>query len=162
MAGFMNLEGIKGEATDQDHKDWSLIETMDAAIMRSIPDGSKDHQRTRGETSLGDISVTRLLDKSSVKIEEACATGKFFAEVEVHFTTDVKGKSEPYLKYLLKDVIITSYSFSGNSQGNPLPTEHVTLAYSEVEWTYVQIDPKTGDPKGQVPGKYTPGANQGS
>ena len=30
-------------------------------------------------------------------------------------------------------------------------------AYTEIEWTYVIVDPKGGSPKGNVPGKYNPG-----
>lgn len=156
MPAFMKLGDIQGEATDQDHKNWVIIESMSAPILRSIPEGAKDQQRTKGQTSLGDVAVTRQLDKSSTKLQEACANGTFFNEVEVHFCTTVKNKQEPYLKYLLKNVIISSYSFSGLASGNPLPTESITLGYTEVEWTYIVVDPNTGDKKGQVPAKYNP------
>ncbi|MEQ9408990.1 MAG: type VI secretion system tube protein Hcp [Fuerstiella sp.] len=157
MAAFMKLGDIKGEATDNDHKDWIIIESMSSPIFRSIPEGAKDAQRSRGDTTLGDVVVVRELDKSSTKLQEACANGTFFDEVEIHFTTQVKNKQEPYLTYKLKDVIITSYSFHGNAAGDPLPTEEVTLGYTEVEWTYITVDPKTGDKKGNVPAKYNPG-----
>jgi len=157
MPAFMKLGDIKGESTDGDHKDWILIESMSSPIFRSIPEGAKDQQRTKGETTLGDIVVVRQLDKSSTKLQEACANGTFYSEVEVHFCSQIKNKAEPYLKYKLSDVIITSYSFHGNSAGDPLPSEEVTLGYSEVEWTYITLDPKTGDPKGNVPAKYNPG-----
>ena len=157
MAAFVKMGDIKGEATDNDHKDWILIESMSSPIFRSIPEGAKDQQRTKGETTLGDVVVVRQLDKSSTKLQEACANGTFYSEVEIHFCTTVKNKQEPYLKYKLKDVIVTSYGFHGNSSGDPIPSEEVTLGYSEVEWTYVTIDPKTGDKKGNVPGKYNPG-----
>src|SRR5690606_16514594 len=100
------------------------------------------------------------LDKSSTKLQEACANGTFFEEVEVHFCTTVKNKQEPYLTYKLADVIITSYSFHGNSSGDPLPSEELTMGYTEVEWTYITVDPKTGDKKGNVPAKYNPGKGQ--
>jgi len=160
MPAYIKMGDIKGEATDQDHKDWILLESLSSPIYRSIPAGAKDQQRTKGETSLGDIVVVRQLDKSSTKLQEACASGKFFPEVEVHFCTTVKGKQEPYLTYKLKNVIVTSYSFHGNSSGSPLPSEEVTLAFTEAEWTYVVVDPKTGDKKGNVPGKYTPGTGK--
>ena len=156
MGAFMKLGDVQGEAGDQDHKDWILIESMSSPIMRSIPEGAKDQQRTKGETTLGDIVVVRQLDKSSTKLQEACANGTFYGEVEIHFCSQVKNKQEPYLKYLLKDVIVTSYSFHGNSSGDPLPSEEVTLGYSEIEWTYVVLDPKTGENQGNVPGKYNP------
>ena len=156
MPAFMKLGDIKGEATDADHKDWIIIESMSSPIFRSVPEGAKDQQRTKGDTTLGDIVVVRQLDKSSTKLMEACANGAFVQEVEVHFCTTVKNKQEPYLKYKLSNVIISSFSMHANSSGDPLPTEEITLGYTEVEWTYIVIDPKTGDKQGQVPGKYNP------
>jgi type VI secretion system secreted protein Hcp len=160
MPAFVKMGDIKGEATDEGHKDWIIIDSLSAPIFRSIPQGAKDQQRTKGETMLGDVVVVRQLDKSSTKLQEACASGKFFPEVEVHFCTTVKAKQEPYLKYKLKDVIVTSYSFHGNASGDPLPSEEVTLGFTEAEWTYVIVDPKTGDPKGNVPAKYAPGTGK--
>ncbi len=156
MPAFMKLGDIKGEATDQDHKEWILIESMSSPISRSVPQGAKDQQRTKGETSLGDVSVTRQLDKSSTKLQEACANGTFFKDVEIHFCTTVKNKQEPYLTYKLSDVIVSSYSIFANSSGSPLPSESVTMGYTKAEWNYITIDPKTGDKKGNVPAKYNP------
>ena len=156
MPAYMKLGDIKGEATDTDHKDWILIESMSSPIFRSVPQGAKDQQRTKGETSLGDVSVTRQLDKSSTKLQEACANGTFFKDVEIHFCTTVKNKQEPYLTYKLSDVIVSSYSIFANSSGSPLPSESVTMGYTKAEWNYITIDPKTGDKKGNVPAKYNP------
>jgi type VI secretion system secreted protein Hcp len=161
MPAFLKIGDLKGAATDQDHKDWVIIESLSAPIHRSIPQGAKDQQRARGETTLGDVVVVRQLDKSSAKLWEACATGKFFPEVEVHFCSTIKGKQEPYLKYKLSNVIITSYGFHGNSSGSPLPSEEVTLGFTEKEMTYVVLDPNTGDAKGNVAGKYNPGSGKG-
>ena len=160
MPAFMKLGDIKGEATDQDHKEWILIESMSSPLYRSIPEGAKDQQRTKGDTTLGDVVVVRQLDKSSTKLQESCANGTFFKEVEVHFCTTVKNKQEPYLTYKMDNVIITSYSFHGNSSGSPLPSEQITMGYTKVEWTYIVVDPATGDQKGNVPGKYEPGAGK--
>lgn len=157
MPAFLKLGDIKGEATDNDHKDWIIIQSMSSPVYRSIAEGAKDSQRTKGTTTLGDIVVARELDKSSTKLQEACANGTFFKEVEVHFCTTMKNKQEPYLTYKLKDVIVTSYSFQGNAAGDPLPSEQISLGYTEVEWTYVTIDPKTGSKVGNVPAKYNPG-----
>jgi len=156
MPAYAKIGDITGEATEQAHKDWIIIESMSAPIHRSIPQGAKDQQRSRGETTLGDVVLVRQLDKSSVKLQEACANGMFFKEVQVDFCTQVKNKQEPYLTYKLKNVIVSSYSFHGNASGSPLPSEEVTLAFSEIEWTYVIIEPNTGDKKGNVPGKYNP------
>jgi type VI secretion system secreted protein Hcp len=159
MPAFMKLGDIQGESTDQGHKGWILLESLSMAIHRSVAPGAKDNQRSRGETTPGDVVVVRQLDKSSVKMQEACASGKFFDDVEVHFCTQVKNKAEPYLKYKLSNVIITSYGFHGNAASSPQPSEEATLGYTKAEWTYVELDPKTGDPKGNVVGKFDMGAH---
>lgn len=160
MPAFLKLADIKGEATDTDHKEWVIIESMSSPMYRSIPPGAKDQQRTKGETTLGDIVCSRQLDKSSTKLQEACANGTFFKEVEIHFCSTLKNKQEPYLTYKLSNVVISSYSFHGNSSGSPLPSEQITLGYTNVEWNYIVLDPETGDKKGQVPAKYNPGTGR--
>jgi type VI secretion system secreted protein Hcp len=157
MAAFLKLGDIKGESTDKEHKDWIIIQSMSSPVYRSIPEGAKDMQRVRGETTLGDIVMVRELDKSSVKLQEACATGKFFNEVEIHFCSDLADKSETYLKYKLENCIVSSYSFHGNASGSPLPSEELSLNFTKIEWTYVNIDHKTGKPQGNVVGSYDPG-----
>lgn len=157
MAAFMKLGDIKGEATDSGHKDWIKLESMSSSIHRTVPDGAKDQQRSRGTTMLSDIVVVRQLDKSSTKLQEACANGTYFKEVEIHFCMQAKNKEEPYLKYKLTDCIVTSYSISAYESGNPQPTESVSLNAAGAEWTYVTIDPKTGENKGNVPAKFSPG-----
>jgi type VI secretion system secreted protein Hcp len=86
------------DSSDKNHKEWILLEHIDAFAHRSIPSGAKDMQRTRGETTIGDVSVRRLVDSSSVKMQEACGNGTFFKEVEIHLCTQVKDRAEPYLK----------------------------------------------------------------
>ena len=156
MPAYLHLEGIEGECKDQDHDKWIIIESMSSPIHRSLPAGAKDQQRTKGETTLGDIVVVRQMDKSSTKLQQACANGTFYDTAEIHFCSTVKGKQEPYLKYKLEDVIVSSYSFHGNSSGMPLPSEQVTLAFTAAEWTYIVLNPETGDNDGNVVGKYEP------
>ena len=121
MPAYLKLGDIKGEASDSGHKDWVIIQSMSSPIYRSIPEGAKDHQRTKGETTLGDIAIVRELDKSSTKLQEACANGTFYPEVEIHFCSTVGNKQEPYLKYKLQNVVVSSYSFQGMAAGDPLP-----------------------------------------
>lgn len=160
MPAYLKIGDIQGESTDRDHMDWIMIESMSSAIHRSLPSGAKDQQRSRGETTLADVEVMRKLDKSSVKLQEACAAGKYFPEVEIHFCTTVGGKQETFLIYKLKDVIVTSYSLQANAASEPEPTELVTFNFAEVEWTYVLVDPKTGKKMGSVPAKYCPGTGK--
>ncbi len=159
MGAYMNLNSIKGESTDANHQQWIIIENASKSIHRSIPEGAKDQQRSRGNTTCGDVVVTRQMDATSTKLSEASANGTFFPQVQIDFCTQVKNKQEPYYSFKLKNVIMSNYTVNLNESGNPIPTETVTLAYTDVEWNYVKIDPKTGENKGNVPGRFSPGAS---
>lgn len=160
MPAFLQLGDIQGASTDTNHNNWIRVESMTAPITRTIPQGAKDAQRAKGETTLGDVVVTRQLDKSSTKICEACATGKFFPQAEIHFCSTTNGAQQTYLKYVLKNVIVTNYSFTGTANASPIPTETIDLAYTAIEWTYIILDPNDGTVKGNVPGKYNPATGQ--
>jgi len=53
-----------------------------------------------------------------------------------------------YLKYELKDVIISSYSVNGESREHA-PSETLSLNYEEIKVTYTEVDSK-GQKKGKV------------
>ena len=91
---------------------------------------------------------------------EACALGKFNKKVVVEFTTTVGGKTETYLKWELENCIFTGYSVHGNSSGEPLPSEQVSLNFTKITYTYTEYDNKTGSKKGNVECKYEVGANK--
>jgi hypothetical protein len=57
---------------------------------------------------------------------------------------------------------VTSYAFHGSASGTPLPHEDIILMPTKCEWTYIKLDPKTGDPKGNIVGTYEPGAHSTS
>jgi type VI secretion system secreted protein Hcp len=160
MAAFMKLGDVEGEATDKGHEKWILIESMSAPLHRTVPEGAKDQQRSRGHTVLGDVVIVRQLDKSSTKLQQNCANGTFFKDVLIDFCTQVKNKQEPYLKYKLENAIITSYSFHGVESGQPIPSEQITINCTGAEWTYIVVNKDTGAKEGEVPGKFSPGAGQ--
>jgi len=157
MPAFLKLGDIQGEVTDKDHKDWIHVESMTSGVSRSIPNGAKDVQRSRGQTTVNDIFVDRMVDKSTPKIAEACAKGEFFPEAQIHMCTNIDGKVKPYLIYTLKDVIVTSHNLTATATGDPTPSESVTLGFTKVEWMYKVLDYKTGGDKATVATDFDPG-----
>lgn len=160
MALYIKIDGIDGESTDSNHSKWIIADSASLPVFRSIPGGAVDQQRTKGETTLGDITFVRQLDKSSPKLMEACVLGKFNKAVTVEFTATMGGKTETYLKWALENVIFTGYSVHGNASGEPLPSEQVSVNFTKITYTYTEYDNKTGAKKGNVESKYELGANK--
>jgi len=129
---FMKLGDIKGEATDTDHKDWIIIESMSQPIHRS---GGSSTQPT-----FPDITVAKGLDKSTPKLMLACATGRHFPDATIVFTRTLDdGRQQPYLQYKLKDVLVSSYQHSANSEptaGSSQPGEQFSLNFEEIKFSY--------------------------
>ena len=119
-----------------------------AAIDRSAGSGATGAARRRGTVLLDDIQCSKLLDKSSPKIAEAVCLGKVFSKVEIHILTSTTGSGrEPYYKYELKNVMVTSYQVAGGSQDKP--SESFSLNFEEISVVYTEMDEK-GSKKGDV------------
>ena len=157
MAAYMKIDGVDGESTDKAHKGWIQIDSIGESITRSITGGARDVERMRGDTNLADVQVSRHLDSSSMPLKEACAKGELKKEVILHVTTQLGDKETTFLEYKLKDVIVSSYQL--NIDGSGLPMEAVSLAYSAADWTYTQLDPRTGKETGQHPAAFDPSKN---
>jgi type VI secretion system secreted protein Hcp len=146
---YMKIGDIKGEVLEQNHANWLECHDVKAGLLRTIQEGATGVGRAQGSTSLDEVVVTRPLDKASVKVAEASATGKYFDEVEIDCIAVVMERSIPFLVYRLKDVIVTQYEQCGSF-------ERVSLNYSHADLTYTIIDRRTGNITGSVTGRLTP------
>jgi type VI secretion system Hcp family effector len=64
---------------------------------------------------MGDISVTKQIDKASPKLNEALCKGTHFPEIEIEVRATTGGSGQSII-YTLKDVIIGSIVKSGNNE----------------------------------------------
>jgi type VI secretion system secreted protein Hcp len=148
MALFIKFDGVDGEAQDKDHKGWSDILSFSWGIHRAGV-GATGQTRRRGVATVEDVVINKEYDKSSPKLAEAVCTGKVFPKVEIHDTTTYAENRATYLKYELKNVLVTSHAVSGSTGGDAVPTETMSLNFEEIKQTYVEYDAK-GSKKGNV------------
>ena len=143
-AAYIKFDGIDGEAKDTTHQTWADLLSFSHKIHKSSS-GATDAQRTRGETTLGDVVITREMDKASPKLQEAVLRGMIFPMVQFEFASS---DGATYLKYELKNVMITSISTSGTADDRPM--EEIALNFEEIKVTYTEYDPATKKKKGNV------------
>jgi type VI secretion system secreted protein Hcp len=154
MPAYIKLPDIEGEVEEQEHEKWIEVDSVSMPIFRSITEGAKGAQRRSGETSLGDVNVVKQWDKSTPKLAQACATGTHLDEVLIHLCSTINDQNVVNLELKLTDVIISSYSFMASGDQRPVPSEQISLNYTEVEWTYKEFD-RMGKEEGVVPAKYS-------
>lgn len=143
-AAYIKFDGVDGESTDADHKDWINIQSLSSGIQRPRSDSTGG----LGPAFASDIIVVKQLDKSSPKLAESVAKGTVFPSVQFHLTRRVGTEREAtYYTYELKNVIVTSYQVGGSgSASESRPTETLSLNFEEIKVTYVPAFDGNGRP----------------
>lgn len=158
---FLKIDGAPGESTDDKHKDWIEILSFShglhqpASATKSSVGGATaercDHQ---------DFSIVKNLDKASAKLFEFCCTGKHIKDVTVEFCR-AGGDKVKYLEIKMEEVIVSSVSPGGSSQGEGgFPMESASFNYGKIKWTYTQQKRSDGSGGGNVTAGWDLTANK--
>jgi type VI secretion system secreted protein Hcp len=154
-AVFIKFDGVDGEATDKDHKDWIEVLSLSARMDLNPMALSAGSAQPRADITHDDFILTKTVDKASAKLTEAVCNGKVFPKVEIEMTSTYEGSEgsggsrATFLKYELKNVMVTSYSVSGASNSGERAMEEIALNFEEVKVTYTENDSK-GASKGEI------------
>ena len=123
MAIYMQIPGIKGDATQGKHVDWIVLQSVENDVARKIstPVGAGQN-REAAEPEVNDIIVTKKYDSSSVLLFQEATVGlDAKTPVLIHFCrTDQQG--DAYLEYELTNVLFSKYAVSGDPDDRPTET----------------------------------------
>ena len=152
-AGFLKFAEIDGESSDQAHDKWIDILSVDFNDLRTIT-VSKDIDSStpklieaacKGDESdpgfgviCDGFSVTEPPDPSS---DVPLVLPDWLVEIDICRTTHGK-ELQCYLRFELQRVRVTSYSISGSTEGDQVPTENFSLTFQEIKVTYTEFDDK--------------------
>ncbi len=140
---FLKLEGIKGEAADDKHKEeidvlaWSWGASQSGTTHVGGGSGA-------GKANFQDVSITKYVDKSSHALLKAVAVG---AHIKSALLTVRKAgeKSLEYIKMEMKDCLISSVS-TGGSGGEDRLTENISINFGNFQYEYTpQKEDGSGD-----------------
>ena len=130
---YLYVDGIEGPSTSKpSHIDilsfsWGVNQT---AVYGA---GASGKEAKAGRASFQDLTVMKVLDKTSPLLVDHCATGNILKSVYIVYDKPVGDKQDDYFRIYLKDALITNVSLSGS---NDNPTESVTFAFQAVEVAY--------------------------
>jgi type VI secretion system secreted protein Hcp len=142
---------IDGTSTmDKFAKQIELLSFSHGVAMQITGDISNT-ERTSGKPNHQDFTITKYLDQSSPKLNEACCKGDNFTTVEVVVGRNDKGAVIPLIKYTLKNVVLSSVSIGGG--GGDKPVETVTMNYNHITWDF-HTQKSEGTEAGHIPGKW--------
>ena len=135
---FAKYEGVPGESVDANHDEWSDVLSMEWGV--ESPTGpATGVSRRRGAPIIEDLVLTYLYDKSTPKLVEKLLKGEVIPMLEVELTNTWGDGGATYLRYELKNVMLTSYYINASADGGP-PTVVVGNNFEEIKVTYTPYD----------------------
>ena len=131
MDTFLKIGDIKGESTDDKHKDEIEVLSWTWGVTQT---GSSPTGGGRGRADFSDFSFTHHLDKASPNLMRACATGQHLPEATLTERKAGQGQQE-FLIVKLSDVIVTAVLPSGSGADGGL-FEQASLRCAKVDVEY--------------------------
>jgi len=159
---FLKISTIPGESTDDKHTEWIEILSFNHGVTQTATGSvSSGGGRAAERADHQDFSLVKSMDKASPKLALACCNGEHIPEVTVELCR-ATGEKAKYMVYKLTDVIVSSVSDGGSGGGSEtLPLQEVSFNYGKIEWTYTELDHKTGSAKGDIATHWDQVSNKG-
>jgi type VI secretion system secreted protein Hcp len=136
---FLKIDGIKGNATDQKHKEEIDILSFTWGVSQAGSAIGPGHGA--GKAQFQSIHFTAQVNKSSPMLVQSCATGAHIKEA-VLVCRRAGGKQEEYLVFKFTDLLISSYQISGNAHGDSIPVDSFAINYDKCEMQHQTQDAK--------------------
>jgi len=148
---FLKIDGIPGESTDDRYTGWIEVVAYSHELEQEVGGpASTSGGASAGRCDHGPFVVTKLLDKASPKIAEACCKGAHIKLVELSLNRAGGDKLE-YMNYKLHSAMVTSVRSRGDTGGkDTMPAEEIQFTYAGIEWTYTQQKRTDGTGGGKV------------
>ena len=148
---FLKIDGIPGESTDDKHKDWIEIQSYHQGLHQpASATASSNGGATAERVNFSDFSITKLVDKATPKLFEACCTGKHIKEVIIEVCRS-GGDKQKFLEIRMEQVIISNYTQDG---GGDFPYENVSFNAGKYKITYSQQKRDSGGLGGNISGGW--------
>jgi type VI secretion system secreted protein Hcp len=139
---FLKLSGIKGDSTDDKHKDEIQVESFSFGVSNS-GSAAAGGGAGAGKALVQDFAFVSHLSMAGPQLFLACATGKHFPDALVTVRSS-GARTADFYTIKLSDVLVSSYAESGTPSTDALPMDQVTFNFAKIEISFTSQNPKGG------------------
>jgi type VI secretion system secreted protein Hcp len=130
---YMKIKDRPGPSQSKPEHIDILSFSWGASMASTYGAGSSGSESRAGRADLANLTVMKVLDKTSPLLFDDCVTGNILEEIDLIYDKPMGDKQEDYFKIHLQDALITSIQLSG-SQENPV--ESISFAYEKIKVSY--------------------------
>jgi len=130
---YLVIDGTPGPSTSKTNAIDILSFSFGASQTATYGPGASGKEARAGRANVTDVTIMKVLDKTSPALFDHCVTGNVLSKVTLLYDKPVGDSQQDYFKIELTDALITSVQLSG-SQENPV--ESVSFAFQKVLVAY--------------------------
>ncbi|MGA9464039.1 MAG: type VI secretion system tube protein Hcp [Terracidiphilus sp.] len=130
---YLVIDGRPGPSTSKPNAIDILSFSFGASQTAVIGVGSSGGEARSGRATLNDISIMKVVDKTSPLLFDDCVTGNYLSSVDIIYDKPMGDDQQDYYKIHLENALITSIQHSGSNEN---PMESVSFAFSKIKVSY--------------------------
>ena len=130
---YLIVDGRPGPSTSKPNAIDILSFSFGASMQAVIGAGSSGGEARSGRANVQDVTIMKVLDKTTPLLFDDCVTGNYLKKVDIIYDKPMGDNQEDYFKIHMEDALITSIQLSG-SQENPV--ESISFAFSKIKVSY--------------------------
>jgi type VI secretion system secreted protein Hcp len=130
---YLVVDGRPGPSTSKKDAIDILSFSFGASQTAVIGQGSSGGEARSGRANVSDVTIMKVLDKTSPLLFDDCVTGNYLEKVDIIYDKPMGDSQEDYFKIHMEDALITSIQLSGSSEN---PVESISFAFSKVKVSY--------------------------
>ncbi len=130
---YLKIDGRPGPSTSKPGYIDILSFSFGASQTAVIGPGSSGGEARAGRADVSNVSIMKVLDKTSPLLFDDCVTGNYLATADITYDKPMGDQQEDYFKIHMEKVLITSIQLSGSSEN---PTESISFAFEKIKISY--------------------------
>lgn len=146
---FVQVDGIDGESTDAEHSGWIEATSFGVAISQNISTTASSVGGASAERAdFSEFTFSKLIGKTSPLLSLACASGIHIKSIVIELYRAGTEKIK-FMEYKLSNCMITAIK-TGAKGSRFFPSEHVSINFGKIEFTYTLQKREKGWAAGNV------------
>lgn len=142
MPIFLKPGSITGDVVADSHRDWIWIESCEFGLEFEEEDVRKSVDAGAPEPTLSPFEVTMTNDSSGPALMKWMLDGEEIETVQIDVCGDTvfEGRWRCFLRYILKNVVLTDCSVTMSDAENGAAQLKLTMRYEEISFEQITYD----------------------
>jgi len=130
---YLIIDGRPGPSTSRQNAIDIMSFSFGSSQSSVIGPGSSGGAARAGRADVSNVSIMKVLDKTSPLLFDDCVTGNILTKVDIIYDKPLGDQQEEFFKIHLDNALITSHQISGSNEN---PTESLSFAFEKITISY--------------------------